>query len=312
MALVGQKIARDIMPSVDIQKLQSLFEQWHTGGITNFIALSGFWLTLIGQYKKCYPDADCKVECLHIDTVTSASWKKAAVQAGNEYTDGWLYSFERKEVTAKITYTGQKLLPFGERQNRLLIHGGGWGMGTYQSKIPLLRENRIPLDIIAYQANEIFDSDTDRFFMTDPNWSPMMKSIRGDYEFPPFAEIVKGKAPVYRSNKKYHKVLELSSEVKGIVSKPGGATLLDSLNAATPIVFLEPFGEYEQCNAELWVQNGFGIYFKDFESLHFSSDVLEELHQNLLKAKDSVPDYTDGYLKRNGDDINAATYKCKV
>ncbi len=74
------------------------------------------------------------------------------------------------------------------------------------------------------------------------------------------------------------------------MSKPGGGTLLDSLWSATPAVLLEPFGAHEQRNADLWIQLGYGISFEDWQNQGFAPEVLQELHEALLKA--DVPDYS--------------------
>ncbi|MFF8914745.1 hypothetical protein ACF08M_15855 [Streptomyces sp. NPDC015032] len=41
-----------------------------------------------------------------------------------------------------------------------------------------------------------------------------------------------------------------------MVSKPGGGTLLDLLRSATPFALLEPSGEHEVHNAQLWCDLG--------------------------------------------------------
>lgn len=303
VALIGQKIAGDIDASVDPVRKKRLFEQWNTQRIDSFIVLSGFWLTLIEEYAALHPGGRFSTECLHIDTTISASWRKAYAKISGTaaYNDGWLYDFSKKAMLADIFYTSDQPVPFAARPDRLLVHGGGWGMGTYRTKIPELESRGIGLDIVVYSQDEIFGGRSNRFFMTQPGWSPMDRGRGGEYEFPPFSQIIEGQAPVYRSNGDFHRVLELSREVKGIVSKPGGATLLDSFAAATPMIFLEPFGEYERHNSELFIENGFGISFDDFKSGSFDFAVLEKLHKNLLNARKEMPDYVSSYLERNGE-----------
>jgi UDP-N-acetylglucosamine:LPS N-acetylglucosamine transferase len=76
-----------------------------------------------------------------------------------------------------------------------------------------------------------------------------------------------------------------------MVSKPGGGTMLDSIWSATPLVLLEPFGEHEARNAELWERLGFGISVDRWRDTGFAVEVLEEIHDNLLRAKPGIPDY---------------------
>lgn len=79
------------------------------------------------------------------------------------------------------------------------------------------------------------------------------------------------------------------------MSKPGGGTLVDSLSAAAPLVYLEPFGDHERANALLWERLGFGIAYDRWAASGFARSALETLHHNLLRHALSLSDYGGMY-----------------
>jgi len=73
------------------------------------------------------------------------------------------------------------------------------------------------------------------------------------------------------------------------MARTGGDTFV-SLWSATPVVFLEPFGEHEHRNAELWEGKRFGLSFERWEKNGFAVEELREAHLRLLDATADVPD----------------------
>lgn len=47
----------------------------------------------------------------------------------------------------------------------------------------------------------------------------------------------------------------------------------------------------------MWEQLGFGIQYDKWRESGYSMDVLERLHENIIRAKDSIPDYVCDYIK---------------
>jgi hypothetical protein len=300
VARMGQRMAGDILPSVDPDKLAEIFETWINKEIHHFIVVSGFWVSVLEVFKNRYPSWDFSAECLHIDCVVSASWKKVNYSAPY-YHSSWLVSHSGNKVVSELNMTELEPVPFDKRQKRFLAHGGGWGMGTYQSKIPELKKAGFALDIVAYEKDEIpAETGDDRYFMVNPHWSPWHRNADGEHTFPPIAQIVPGEEPVYRYKEAHHELLDVTREVIGVISKPGGATLLDSLAAATPLILLDNFGDYEAKNAELWISLGFGIYYEDWKKEGFSFDILKKMNENLMSARGKQPYFIDDYLKRIG------------
>ena len=74
--------------------------------------------------------------------------------------------------------------------------------------------------------------------------------------------------------------------------------MLDSWAAATPLIMLEPFGDYEAKNGALWQEFGFGIPFAEWEAGGFAAESLEPLHQNLLRSQDHVPGYVQTWYPK--------------
>jgi hypothetical protein len=247
--------------------------------------LSGFWLPLVEQCADLSghsPD----VEVCHVDSVPSPSFR-AAEPLPPRLRQVWLSDWANTTVPHTIPVSARSPVPWPDRDRRLLVHGGGWGMGTYRQRADELRKNGFEVDIVAYEAGDISTDDEGvRFFMIDPDWHPWL-----DNGYPPFARVDGLHDPQYIQGTECHGSFELARTALAMVSKPGGGTMLDSIWSATPLVLLEPFGEHEARNAELWERLGFGISVDRWKDTGFAVEVLEELHENLLRAKPDIPNY---------------------
>jgi hypothetical protein len=179
-----------------------------------------------------------------------------------------------------------------------VIHGGGWSLGTYQSKIPELEEKGILLDIIAHELVQATQKKAgNRYFMVDPDWDPWHKNKNNQHEFPPFAEIKDLEQPEFKNREEYHELYDIISQSKAIVSKAGGGTLIDSLASATPIILLEAYGYAEQRNAEIWEYLGYGIPYQKWQEMDYNFDILHQLHQNLLNRPKTTINYPQKYAE---------------
>jgi len=298
VAKMGQRMGRDIGPNLDPQQLKQLNESWIRDERRLFIIFSGFWMPLVEAYRQRITPVKVWAHQLHVDAAVSASWKNV-VNAYGGYQPIWLFNYAARQLYYQLADHQEPLVPYSQRPYRYLIHGGGWGMGTYQSKIPVLEAAGLDLDIIAYHSQEAAAPKTgQRYFMVDPEWSPWHKNRSGQHEFPPFGEIKPGAVPQFRNRPDSHELLQLAHNARAIISKPGGATLLDSWAAATPLVMLEPFGDYEAKNAALWQELGFGIPFSEWEAAEFAPELLEPLHQNLLRSQANVPNYVAAWFPK--------------
>jgi hypothetical protein len=296
VAKMGQRIVRDMTPNLDTEKLGRLYASWTQEARRLFIVFSGFWIPILNVYRQRIAPAQCWVHHIHMDAAASASWKNApAASEGDQVI--WIFNEETMQLDFRLMNYAEPPICYDLRPERYLIHGGGWGMGTYQSQIPVLEAAGLHLDIIAYSPEEAAaPRPRQRYFMVDPRWSPWHKNSAGEHEFPPFGEVKPGTTPRFTNRPDSHEFFQLVRTARAVIGKPGGASLLDSWTAATPVVMLEPFGDHEAKNAALWQALGFGIPFSAWQAAGFAMQLLVPLHQNLLRSQEIVPDYVDRWL----------------
>jgi len=300
-ALMSTRMLLDTRQSLDEEAVNDLAENWKREGRTNFIVLSGHWMHIIQRYREIASER-VNIDIIYTDSDYAPSWKsvKALYQEYNKDCDEiWLFDSVNKSVEYQIPVSDLPCIPFSQRSDRYIIHGGGWGMGTYRERISELEQFGIHLDIIGYEPEEAADrKEGNRYFVNDPSWAAW-DSCKGNIcEFPPLAQVEGTGKLDYRNNFEYHVMFDLVREARAIISKTGGGTLVDSLASATPIVMLEPFGDHEHKNAQLWEYLGFGIPFEKWKEAGFSTAILEDLHLNLLKKRKECKDYTEYYIEK--------------
>ena len=298
VALVGQKLAGDMSKLIDNILLEELLKKWDNENIRRFIIFSGYWLPVIESYIKKYNIRNIRCDLIHMDSVESSSWRNYdCFKEG--FNNIWFFNYSHNKVNYFLDIGNLLPKPFSDREMKFVIHGGGWGMGTYASYIPQLIESRKRLDIIAYEYKDIEEhNDSKNYYMIDPQWKSWEKAEDDEHIFPPFGFVSKNMNPIFSHNKNFADVYNLERESLGIISKPGGGTLLDSICSATPVIFLEPFGEYEEKNSLLWQSLGYGISYEKWKDYNYSIDILKDLHQNLLDGRDKIVEFSDYYLNQ--------------
>ncbi|MET1074632.1 MAG: hypothetical protein ABWY11_18440 [Umezawaea sp.] len=283
LARAGQRVASDPVAAVDPAAVSSLRARWRAEQVRQFVVFSGFWLRLVERYLSTCPVRP-RVDVCHVDSVLSPSFRRAPDVGARPI---WLAHADSGRVPCRIPVSRRPPLPWRDRADRLLVHGGGWGMGTYREQVEGLRAQGFGLDVIAYEPADVSDQDAGvRYHMMDPDWHPWH-----DDGYPPFGEVTPGAAPEFRRSTGHHGSFDLCRRALAVISKPGGGTLLDSLWSATPVVFLDPFGDHERRNADLWRGLGLGLSFVDWKASGFDVGLLGEAHEALLAARD-VPDYS--------------------
>jgi hypothetical protein len=294
VALMGQRITGISDYSIDETKRQSIYEQWDNVSIVKILIFSGFWLPVVENYINTRKRKNISVDFCHLDSTLSTSWKKNKFNKIN-HREIWFYNLNDNKVYYNLNISLTPPIDFKLRHNRYVIHGGGWGVGTYKEKIKELSNNNINLDIICYEPKEIENSNiNNRSFLIDPNWK-IWEKVNSEYIFPPFKQVFNDKYSEFNYDIEYPAVYNLIQHSCGIISKPGGATLIDSLSSGTPVVFLEPYGEYERANAELWKKLGFGIDYDTWISLGCSSEILFQMHCNIIKSLTTTQNIIDLY-----------------
>jgi hypothetical protein len=280
MALMAHKMTKDIQVSLDDVLVNSLLTSWETENRLDFIVWSGFWMPILEKYRNRVFPKKISVDLCRIDADISTSFKSYKVHNQDD-KDIWLWNWEQKRLIYEIPVINKPPIPYRERNDRYVIHGGGWGIGTYNSKVPELEERQILLDIVVYDVVDcITKKSCNRYFMVDPNWRPWQKNKNKQHEFPYFGEV--NKNTEFKNREEYHELFDVIRQSKAIISKPGGGTLIDSLSSATPIILLEPYGYAEKCNADLWEYLGYGISYDKWKKMNYDHSLLERLHENII------------------------------
>jgi hypothetical protein len=292
LALMAHRLARGVEECLDPTKVDELLQRWAAEERTDFMVWSGFWLPVLERYRRLI-DARLYVDCCRIDAEVSASFR-VHQDLATDATEVWLWSWAEKKTRFEIPVTDRPPMAFAERDHRLVVHGGGWGLGSYRSKLAELERTSWACDVVVHEPAETAPSrQNDRYFMVDPGWRPWRRSSDREHTFPPFGEVGSTCA-----GGEGHALFELIRRSKAIVSKPGGGTLIDSLSSATPVVILEPYGYAEASNAALWEHLGFGISYSRWRDTGWDEAVLGTLQQNLLGRARNGPDYPRDYVER--------------
>jgi hypothetical protein len=270
--------------------VSALLEKWKSRKRRRFIIWSGFWMPIIEQYLE-EVNFDLSIHILNVDAVVMNSFKPYQFKHPF-YRFVFLFDWEKQRLPYRLCVSDDRVLAYHKRADRFLVHGGGWGIGTYKEKIPELKDLRMNLDIIAYEKGDIeTPGNGNRYFLIDPKWKPWEKNRAGFHEFPPFGEMTGNRKIEFKNNPWFPEVYRLVRHNKAIISKPGGGTLIDSISAATPVIFLEPFGDGEKKNAQLFEHLGFGISYQRWINSGCSFEVLEKLHTNILTCRSTLKDY---------------------
>ncbi|KWX81389.1 hypothetical protein AMQ83_34420 [Paenibacillus riograndensis] len=302
VALTSQKIPGDIRNSLDSAAVEQIFRQWRQEKKQHFIALSGHWVHVIDRYSETagFP---VYADLLYIDADLSPSWKNLR-RLNPGYAEGYhevsMYDPGKREILCSIDAGPQQALPASARNGRLVVHGGGWGIGTFREKFAALESAGYELDIAAYSSEEIGEAiHGRRYYMNDPEWRTWLRDSSGQYTFPPFSEVTGNRASHFPPCGHYQEgMYGVIRQASAVISKPGGGALIDSLASGTPLVLLDPFGPHEKINSDLWVELGYGIRYGEWAETGFDREELRKLSDNLQSAVGRYPDYAASYAEQ--------------
>lgn len=270
----------------DMKKIMMLFRLWREKRIQQFIIFSGLWIPILKKYES-YIGNRITMECVHMDAIISNSWKNYAQEILNK-KNFWFFSEKNERINCYLGLEKEyPVIPFNMRKEYITIHGGGWGMGTYKSKYKELLHNNINLNCIIYYYEEVDSNiwEANDYFILDEKWIPWNRE-EGGYSFPPMLKLNhSNKSFDVVSTGKKHGFYGILGNSLGIISKPGGGTLLDSLETETPVIFLEPVGPYEKNNADLWIKLGFGFKYEFWKSQGFSFKLLKQANKKIRECK---------------------------
>jgi hypothetical protein len=282
LALVGQRFAaRNLTIQVDEVRMAPLLDRWRTADRLHFVVLSGYWLPTLNHLLPSM--RNYSVELLHIDSYPSISWKEARLEV--PFKDIWWASWDCRKVLYRMAIEDDSIVGFDCRDNKMVVHGGGWGLGSYHTCIPTITNAEFSVDLVTYSVEDHYFSGRNITpLKISADWQPWTKGPNGEFLYPPIA----GDNHMTKSGHS-HELYRRIRTARAIVSKPGGATLLESFSSATPVLFTEPYGEHEKRNAELWIYLGFGAWFDDWKSSRCSIHFLEALYKNIYAYRETVP-----------------------
>jgi hypothetical protein len=283
---MAHRMARGVASSLDAARIDGLLRRWAEEGRRDFIVWSGFWLPIVERYRSL-AGGPLNIDCCRIDAVVSPSFR-AHQGLAPDAREIWLWNWNERRTVFEIPVSDAPPLPFSDRDHRLVVHGGGWGIGTYATARETLGGTAWACDNVVHApAEAVPGRQGDRAFMVDPAWRTWHRGSAG-HTFPPFAELGGARDGAVTDD---HALQALIRRSKAIVSKPGGGTLIDALSAATPVILLAPLGDAEERNGALWEHLGFGVSFATWADSGFSEAVLAGLHVNLLRRARNGPDY---------------------
>jgi hypothetical protein len=291
LAKMSYRMTRPVLDNLDRHAVDRLLDRWAAQRRTEFIVWAGFWLPVLEDYRRRVPASRVRRDLCRIDAEVSASFKVHQALEGDA-TPIWLWNAADMALHHEIPVTHEVPIPFADREKRLVVHGGGWGLGTYAETLPALAHAGYALDIVVHDPSErsVF-GPRDRCWTFDPSWEPWHRDAAGRLVFPAVGAVAADGAVSYSQNDAFHGFHRVIRSAVGIVSKPGGCTLIDSLAAATPVILLEAYSPGEQANGAVWESHGFGMPFKDWAAGGFDPTVLARAHAALAAHRHSPGGY---------------------
>ena len=282
LALMGQRLAKagSLRPQSNEPAVAALLGDWNAAFREHFIVLSGFWVPILTRYTR-----RIQVDYCQLDAQEPPSWRGVAIEPDCRCIR--LFDGLAGRVAYQIPRDpdGPPEVDYECRPRRIVVHGGGWGLGEYRKAAFECASSGWSVDLIVEDASEITTGATDtRFFMTSSSWRPWNHGHDGP-TFPPLAELQVGQPQTHRQGSDRHELADLLCNARAVVSKPGGGTLIDSFSHCVPLVWLAPYGEHEAANAALWQQLGFGISMQTWRESGCSASLLALAEARLRRAR---------------------------
>ncbi len=280
LAKLSYRIPTRNRDAIDPASARRLKEQISDTAYEAIVTFSGFWADFLNDLAESCPYYKEKIFAVHMDASRSLSWK--GVERGC-IRDIWMYELESSCILRKLENSSTD----NKRCRRILVHGGGWGIGDYSSRIQQLNEMGYPLDIVIYYPDEYVHNDSvNAYYLLDPEWRPDRERneyprllIYRDGEWTPYGTGLRERNPLR----------ELMENDIAVLSKPGGGTLSDSLVTATPLILGEELAYYERDNRLLWTGQGLGMDYDRFASARDRDSALQEMQYRLQKIRNELP-----------------------
>jgi hypothetical protein len=288
LAKAAHALATDHAELIAPETLTALFDDWDAAQVGSITVFSGFWTEIVAAYVDRRPDV--LVDVCHVDAVPSPSHRHAAELTGSTHT--WLLDARTNTLneTIPVTRAGARL-PWESRSISFLAHGGGWGMGTHTAAAARLVDEGESVSLILPEPWSDPPAGLSAYHQ-DPSWEPSLGTA--------FPRLIAGTgtvAPSFDSREHWADTFELTRRSRAVVSKPGAGTLIDSLNAATPVLFTDALGGWELANERVWCALGFGMRLSEWLDKRDPA-LLKAMHERLHAARDAAASYPDRIVDR--------------
>jgi hypothetical protein len=183
LALAGQRVAASPVPVMDEAAVRILLHWWRQRSVSRFIVFSGYWLPLLRDFASGVP-WPLQVDLCRLDAAPMSSFQHGGL-APAESREICLADTEQLTLPWTIPVTTRPPVSWQDRNGRVLAHGGGWGIGTYRTRIKELPDS-FGVDVLAYESMDVDHNNSDfRFFMIDPEWHPWL-----DNDYPPLSQVL--------------------------------------------------------------------------------------------------------------------------
>ncbi|MEU9856329.1 hypothetical protein [Streptomyces sp. NPDC047974] len=288
LAKAAHALAADHVELIPPETLAALFDEWDAAGTGSITVFSGFWTGIVAAYAERRPGV--RVDVCHVDAVPSPSHRHAKEITGSTHT--WLLDPVTNALNQAIPVTrAGARLPWEARSIGFLAHGGGWGMGTHAAAAARLVEAGESVSLVLPEPWSDPPAGMSAYHQ-DPAWVPSPGT-----DFPRLVPGPGTAAPSFGSREHWSDAFELTRRSRAVVSKPGAGTLIDSLSAATPVLFTEALGDWELANERVWCALGFGMRLSEWLDERDPA-VLRAMHERLRAAADGAASYPDDIVAR--------------
>lgn len=285
-AKLGHKLAEKQLSSLlQGEEKWGIFKEWDRCSCQSFVVMSGNWMEIMLEYTQRKAADSHEVYTIHMDVGATPSWCRFMDMPGFHnieifHKTGIRHIFEYP----KKFYKEQAM--FEERGNgHIYIHGGGWGMGTYQSRYQDFKKLPYNIRTTIHQPEEADFTTGWEYYLLDSSWMPW--NSERETQYPPLSRVRNGNIESI-SNHMHSGMYSLYETCCAIISKAGGGSLMDSMITATPLIFIEPIAKHEQENQDLWISLGFGITYEAWELMDYSIELLHDIYRNLIRAREQI------------------------
>lgn len=295
VAVAAHKMAsKRLKSALKSETLERILDEWQKDEVRKFVLLSGNWITLVRRYKeeRCQ---EIEAYIVHMDIGVAPSFKHFQ---NEDALFSEIYPIDSDGVHALIDNHFEEKAATEREDNkiRLYVHGGGWGMGNYQSIADkLMLRDDIDLLLASYGTDEMKEGVT--YSLLDAEWEPWKLDDNGRHQYPKMRTNLNNNQMVCIDNSYSNGLYSLYSQCDALISKPGGATLMDSLIVGVPMIFITPIAEHEKVNAEAGVKLGLGISYEDWKESGFDVNILKKLKDNIQEIRRSKVGVTECILK---------------